>query len=329
MTLAPPPWPAWLAHAPAPFAHGAYRAFGALADEIACLTTEATKAPCPDLASIEIRGPDALDFLHGQFSGDIRALTTGASVLTAWCSAKGRVLFLVRVLRSADALHVLLPRAAAAAFVKRLRLYVLRAAVEIVDCSDSRGVLVINSPHALALPAVAAPLCLGSSADQRQHWLLGDFDPLAAAWQAMTTTAVGTAAAAVADIRRGLPALAPALTDEFLPQELNLDVLDGVSFNKGCYPGQEIVARVKFRGAVKRRLQRFRGTGDAAPAAGERVLSGTGNPVGTVLVSAPTASATFELLAVVDIDAQSTTPLLLATGALALTPAELPYAAVC
>ncbi|MBX9605856.1 MAG: hypothetical protein K2Y51_06505, partial [Gammaproteobacteria bacterium] len=209
--------------------------------------------PCfsEDLVALRVTGEDARDFLHGQFCGDVRALEIGQALLTAWLSPKGRALYLVQVLRAEDAFWLLLPAAQAAAFAKRLRMFVLRARVKVDDGTVD------------AMQALAATLGLPMrSADEASLHL----------------------------VCAGLPTLDATLSDAFLPQELNLDLLAGVSFNKGCYPGQEIVARVKFRGSVKRRVQRFALVTDAPPAPGARLLGDDGAPHGTVLLAARAAS---------------------------------------
>jgi folate-binding protein YgfZ len=102
---------------------------------------------------------------------------------------------------------------------------------------------------------------------------------------------------------RGEVLLDASLTDQFLPQELNLDILAGVSFNKGCYPGQEIIARVKFRGTVKRRVQRVHSATSLAAATGAPLVGADDARHGTVLTSTVNAAGSCEALAVIDLDA--------------------------
>lgn len=280
--------------------------------------------PCrsarPAMAVIRISGDDAADFLHGQFSADMRALAAGHSVLTAWCSPKGRVLFLPRLLRAASGPYfALLPANQSASFIKRLRMFVLRAKVAIEDCSVSHGVLVLDGvdappPDADVMPALDGERC----------WLVGPRDQLARLWDSLLVPAQGPAAALLTDIARGQPLLDVALTDQFLPQELNLDALAGVSFNKGCYPGQEIIARVKFRGAVKRRVQRIVIATAVAPLPGARLVSADDALGGTVLLAAAQANGTCAALAV--IDANSGPLYLAATPGASVEVLPLPYA---
>jgi len=292
--------------------------------EAVCDDGASVTPPCKStrsaLAVIEVTGEDAIDFLHGQVSADIRALSADQTLLTAWCSPKGRVLFMPRLLRTGNGtLIALLPQDQSAAFIKRLRMFVLRAKVTIEDRSSSHGVLVLDGA---AEPAGAAGLVLGIDGDRR--WLVGPREVLASVWDALGVPAQGDNAARLTDIARGEAMLPAALTDAFLPQELNLDVLAGVSFNKGCYPGQEIVARVKFRGTVKRRVQRVRLAAHHVPAPGARLLGSDDAHHGTVLVSAALSAGHSEALAVIDIDAG---PLHLADeSGSSLDTLTLPYA---
>ena len=167
------------------------------------------------LTPIRIDGADAAGFLHGQFTTDVTGLAPGQAGLSAWCDPKGRVIASFILARLDEVFWLLLPGALKEAFSKRLKMYVMRADVNIVDA----GVETEKIPELPTYPS-------GIDAD------------------ALETTS----------IRQGIPWLNPETSGRFLPQELNLDHLDAVSFTKGCYPGQEIIARLRYRGAVKRRL---------------------------------------------------------------------------
>ncbi len=294
-------------------------------DDGATLVTAPCKSARSALAVVHVSGDEARDFLHGQFSADLRALGAGDTRVTAWLSPKGRVLFMPRVVRGAGQDFLLvLPAAQCAAFCKRLRMFVLRAKVVIEDCSASDGVLVVDAApdHAPPMPSLADGVV--AARDGERLWLLGPRAALATLWDALALPAQNAVGACLADIARGDITLDAALSDEFLPQELDLDVRDGVSFNKGCYPGQEIVARVKFRGAVKRRVQRLALAAGDVPAAGARLLGDDDAHHGTVLMSAAREPGYGELLAVVDVDSG---PLhVAAMPTLTTTPLPLPYA---
>ncbi|MGB3289809.1 MAG: folate-binding protein [Burkholderiaceae bacterium] len=232
-------------------------------------------ASLSDLAVIEVAGADAVDFLHGQLTHDVKGLEPGRARLAGYCTAKGRLLGSMVIWRQSGqqepAVMMLLKADIAESLVKRLSMFVLRAKAKLrlADCrvlglalGDGPGLP--DSDPAVALPAapesaspwavtddaagtwIAAPSGL---ADIQRWWLIAgqpgtETDSMqgnAALWRAQ-------------DIQAGLPWIQAATQDLFIPQTLNLDLIDAVSFTKGCYPGQEVVARSHYRGTVKRRM---------------------------------------------------------------------------
>lgn len=269
----------------------------ALRDAIAQDTALRGKAADGMSAIIHVGGSEAVPFLHAQFSSDVAALAPGQCRLSAWCSPKGRVLFLLRVIRTDEACLLILPATQREAFARRLGMFVLRADVAISDLSDSHGILRCSGADASANDAALA-------SDGDQSWFVGETAQLCDAWPTIDLPVIGPHGIRLAAIRRGEAQLAPDLSDKFLPQELNLDLLGGVSFEKGCYPGQEIIARVRYRGEVKRRLRRFLAATADTVDAGTRLLDSAGNNTGTV-ISSISADGMNELLAVVDTGAEA------------------------
>jgi len=293
----PPAWPG--------LGHPLPETFTDTAVEAALSATTAVKTVQSERRVIRVSGADARSFLHGQFTADCRPLTPGAELLTAWCTPKGRVLFLPQVIATASGFLLLVPAVQADAFIRRLRMFVLRAAVEISDGGAEHGVLMVALPEPGAPPPALVECADGqvaSSSDARRHWLIGPEATLEAVWNALAMPAVGANAARLLAIRAAQPELTAATAEQFLPQELDLDRGTGVSFEKGCYPGQEIVARVRYRGSVKRRLARLGATAEAPPVAGTRLLDAAGGNVGTVLIGALTQPGAVEILAVLDLD---------------------------
>ena len=293
------------------------------------LEQSAVKAQLNWLSVLRVSGSDALSFLHAQFSADCRVLTTGTRIVTAWCTPKGRVLYLPWLIGGEDGVYVVLPATQFEAFMRRLRLYVLRAAVEITDLRASHAVIMLATPDTSPPPASfthASGLGSATSVDGCRHWLIAPQTHLADLWPTLRAAAAGTNATCLLGIRACEPVLNNATSELFLPQELDLDESGGVSFEKGCYPGQEIVARVRYRGTVKRRLARLEGNADKLPVAGTRILAAEVH-VGTVLCAAHARGDAVEMLAVLDLDAH--TRALTAEG-LALTlryPTSAPSAA--
>lgn len=260
-----------------------------------------------DSVSVEVRGADAGKFLHAQLSQTIDPRAATSAPLAGWLDARGRVRALLRVWPLPDRWLLSTPREGVDDLLKRLRMFVLRSAVTLRVADDvALAALLDPAPDWLAahgLPANAVPG--GVTARGDVSWLCVG----AGYWQALGPSAavaalepevarVPPAAAALAEIRLGLPAITPPLVDRFVAQMLNLDALGATAFDKGCYPGQEVVARVHNLGDVKRRVHRYSANA-TPPATGMAVTAAEGSAVGEVVRSAPTAEGC-ELLAVVD-----------------------------
>jgi folate-binding protein YgfZ len=288
--------------------------------------------PLPDLGCIEVRGADAAAFLHGQLSRTVDSLDGSRAPLAGWHDAKGRVRALLRIVRLPDRWLLLAPRDALASTASRLRMFVLRAKVQIAPSDEWLAAALVGADDEwLAAHALPAGTPVGGVVTRGElHWVrIGD-----RLWHALGSRAsietfeptlprASADETALAEIELGIPTIGAALVEHFVAQMLNLDLLDALSFDKGCYPGQEVIARVHHFGSVKRRMRRYACTCAAAPAAGSVVLDGAGNAAGEVVRSARAAGAGAELLAVVDQAA--------ARGALTVEGSELrelslPYA---
>lgn len=237
------------------------------ADATGCTLTDLSH-----LGLIEVAGPDAADFLQGQLTNDVRALTPAHSHLSAHLTNKGRMLALMRVLRPAEGVLLLLPRPVLPALNKRLSMFRLRAKATLTDRSDDLVVAGLVGDAAAGQLATSFPAVPdadnGVAADGERiavrmpgptpRFLL--IAPAAAMEQLWTALAAAGARPGDADhwhlieIRAGLPQVYPETADAFVPQQLNLQLIDGVSFKKGCYTGQEVVARMQYLGKVKRRM---------------------------------------------------------------------------
>ncbi len=281
--------------------------------------------PLPNLALLQLTGPDVRSFLQGQLSNDLDALTTEQSLLACCNSAQGRVQAVLHLIERSESIVALVPSAMLDATLTRLRKYVLRAKLTL---QDARKVL---QPYwaeesELAAQGWPVPQRLGEHRQQGEISVLRWPDPIQARFLVLRP---GTAEASdnaveqrwqLADIRAGLPQVLPETNESFVAQMLNVDVLGGISFNKGCYTGQEIIARAHFRGAVKRRMFRLQAA-CSAPTPGTRILN-NGEPAGEVVSAANTENGC-ELLAVLSL-AQHTAPLVLA-GEIPLQLLSLPY----
>lgn len=221
------------------------------------------------------RGADALTFLNGQLTNDLRALDHQRSLLAAHCTPQGRMLALARVFRRADAYAMELPRALTGELIGRLRKYLLRSKVAL-ELADDLVLLGFSGPEAgRTLAEVArreAPSAVNGTSTrdevtmlripgkQERYEIVAPVERARELWTALVdrgARAVGPAVWEWLDIEAGLPSVQPGTQEMFVPQTANLDLVDGVSFTKGCYPGQEIVARVHYLGRLKERMFRL------------------------------------------------------------------------
>jgi len=276
-------------------------------------------APLPDYACLAVSGEDALSFLQGQFSSDLKASAAGIGQLTSLSTAKGRVIAMPRLIRGEAAIHLVLPIVLAERIRAHLLRFTLRARVRISLAPGARVYGLAAAPEDLAavtenlllisLPgssALALAVDLGSEDDQppafRDWARLSRND-----WEGL-------------EIRAGLPEVVEATSERFVAQMMNLDLLGGISFTKGCYVGQEIIARAHHLGRIKRRMKLF-ACAQPGASAGDPVFDGD-RQVGTV-VRAVTVDAEHSLL-LASLPTASAAPTLGAQGA-ALQAMSLPY----
>lgn len=223
------------------------------------------------LSVIEVTGDDAQEFLQGQFSNDIDTVAPGGCQLSAYCNPKGRALAVVRVLRFGDGWWLLAPAALADSLCRRLRLFVLRAKVNIdMRPLARRGFIGAPGPPDSALENDAT-VCAQVAGIVPRQLIIGE----AAAMESFDTAPTASDDMwRLVDILSGLPQVYPVTAEEFIPQFINLDRVGGLSFTKGCYPGQEIIARLRHRGRVKQRMVAAHATGVETLAPGDAVYAG-------------------------------------------------------
>ena len=234
---------------------------------------------------LELSGADVAGFAQAQFSNDVRPLSPGRWQWNAWLDAQGRVRHFFALLRC-DAQRWLawLPLGGAGSMREELARFVFRADVRLGEPADW-------TLHRLLQGDGAGPIGIDQVAPHRDGFILAQ--PGGIAWLAPRAgaddDAEALAAWRMADIEARLPFVTPRLSGQFVAQALGLDRLGVVRFDKGCYPGQEIVARLHFRGGNKRHLQRLAIAGPA-PAPGTDLIDAAGRVAGSLLYAAPTAS---------------------------------------
>lgn len=300
-----------------------------------------------DLAVITLTGPDATSFLQSQLTQDVESLGPDQATLAGYCSARGRLFAsMVAVQQAEDQSEgwILLAKAdAAMAFAQRLRMFVLRAKVDVRISEDGViGVRVPESANAasseLAVPDPVAAWGVvrrdgqiwirvpeRDDAPDQRWWLLNAAgidadasDAMLQAWQAD-------------DIAAGLPWIQAATQEAFIPQTVNMDLIGGVSFTKGCYPGQEVVARSHYRGTIKRRMAYAQGDAISLEAAGQLAGADTfdagrpGRPCGRVVNAAVSNGALHVLMEVQLTDVNQADYRLESDDGHSVTVAPLPY----
>jgi hypothetical protein len=204
---------------------------------------------------LQVAGEDARAFLHAQLTNDIENLAPGAARYAGWCSAKGRLLASFLVVPSPDGFLLQLSRDLAPGVAKRLSMFILRSKVKISDATGQWA------QYGLWGPGDGEPLSVSESGGSITVRIEPDrslvFAPDPSSRRFLPNASPEDWA--LAEIRAGRPLIVQSTQDQFVPQMVNLELAGGVDFRKGCYPGQEIVARAQYRGAVKRRMVRLRG----------------------------------------------------------------------
>ena len=285
------------------------------------------------LGILQFAGADAVQFLQGQISNDSRRLAAGKPLLAAYSSPQGRVLAVLHLVPYSAGVLAILPRELVLPIQERLRKFVLRAKVSITDQSEALVVVGQTGDQAiraagLALPDPAVGYAETNAVgvarvgpDAARHWVLGTGDRLAALGLLGNDPAAIENAWRLADIRTGIPQIYAATSEYFVAQMLNLDLIDGISFTKGCFTGQEIIARTQHLGRIKRRLIRLH-----LPAGEWQIGQSLRLPDGRSgrLTELATNGAGFEALAVVNLevadgDAEAS------ANAVAATELALPY----
>lgn len=252
-------------------------------------------APLPHLGVIRVAGDDAARFLQGQLTQDFALIGPAEARLAAFCNAKGRMLAsFVGLKRAPDEILLVCSRDLLPATLKRLSMFVLRAKAKLTDASEEFTLAGIAGDALRALDAAdAAPWTLSSAAGgQLVRLYPADGQPRAlwvgpAGTPAPAGAALDPALWQWSDVRSGVATLSAPVVEAFVPQMLNYESVGGVNFKKGCYPGQEVVARSQFRGTLKRRA--FIAHADAQLAAGQEVFRAADaeQPAGLVAQAAP------------------------------------------
>ncbi|MBO9535388.1 folate-binding protein [Herbaspirillum sp.] len=263
--------------------------FGAAAPAPASL--ESFMAPLTGLGLIGVSGDDAASFLHSQLTNDVQRLDTSAARLAGYCSPKGRLLASFLMWRNPEFIFLQLPRPLQAAIQKRLQMFVMRAKAKLSDQGANTAIIGLAGPAAKNSLAEWYPVLpaepyakidnangtlirvADAAGSARYQWVTTP-EIVIAAWPRLSQhlAPAGPQAWRLSDIRAGVPQITLPTQEQFVPQMVNFELIGGVNFKKGCYPGQEIVARSQYLGKLKRRTLLATIDSDAA-AAGNEVFS--------------------------------------------------------
>ena len=327
--------------------------FGNLADELIAARDGAVLAPLLDMGLIRASGPDAALFLHNLMTNDVSGIDSSTARFAGFCTPKGRLLASFLIWREGDDFLLALPADTHASMLKKLSMYVLRSKVKLTDASaenvligykwpsTSSSALTLEDGKTLSteIPVRGVTSIVNGQVirlDQTRWMLAMNADVAIATWSSLKNTArpVGLAAWRWLEIAAGQPRVVAATQEAFVPQMLNMEhaAVGGVSFTKGCYPGQEIVARTQYLGKVKRRMYRVRlpeiYASDTHVAGAHVFAPETGDQhCGSLVTVAPAPGGGYDALVCVQSGAvEKNTVHLGALGGPVLSFLDLPYA---
>lgn len=298
--------------------------FGDAQGELAAAQNGTVLCDLSQFSILKVAGEDAQSFLQNMLSSDVREVSEQRAQHSSLNSPKGRMLASFLIWRTDGTDYFLqLPRSLCAAIQKRLSMFVLRSKVKITDVSGQQVCIGLAGEGAAALlqkqlgsvPQDALAVeqhdnaCVIRAGAQRfQINTTPQHAP--ALWQSLSAVArpAGSTCWDWLNIRDGIPVVLPATQEQFVPQMANLDLIGGVSFKKGCYPGQEIVARMQYLGKLKRRMYLAHIEGNTVPQPGAELFSAEmeGQASGMVVNATAAPGGGCDLLAVVQISSRET-----------------------
>ncbi len=313
-------WKEFLANAGAEFTDSGVAHYGNERRELSVAITGNVFADLSHYGLISVHGDDAETFLQGQFTNDIRKVSDGHSQLSGLCNPKGRLLATFRVFHRGDSYYLCLPATMLEDVIKRLRMFVLRSKVTLEDASDTfvhLGVSGGDAEQALRKIAGEFPEAVNTVVQDGNNTIIRvpgihpsyevftTIDDARQLWDQLNVQSapIGTDAWQLLDIQAGIPVILPQAREAFVPQMTNLQLIDGVSFQKGCYTGQEIVARMQYLGKLKRRMYLARVATDSRPAGDEEIFAADNaqQSAGKLLSAAPHPDGGYAMLVVLQI----------------------------
>jgi hypothetical protein len=317
--------------------------YGNFERELRIATAGNTLLDLSHLGLIAVHGEDAIDYMQNLFCNDVRDIDDNHSQLNAMCSAKGRVIANFRLFKRKEIFYLQLPVEMMEAITKRLKMFVLRAKVEINDASENFIRIGCTGPGIeKELSSIIGNI--PSEPNQVLHQgdltiirtnghfprfeLLGDLTVIKNIWEKLNVqaAAVGSYQWKLHNILAGIPTIYPETSEAFVPQAANFREIGSLSFTKGCYPGQEVVARTQYLGKIKRRMYLAHIESDVAAQPGDEIIDRDRTVVGKVVDCQSSPDDGCDLLAILQIEAAEKTQLTLNTEEMTpLKICKLPY----
>jgi hypothetical protein len=311
-----PDWQQFLTQQGATFDAGLVQHFGDAAAELRATAQGTVLCDLSQFGTLRASGEDAQAFLQNMLSNDIHEVDVSRTQLSSLNSPKGRMQATMLIWRDGDGYLLQLPRVLCEAMRKKLSMYVLRAKVKISDASDEIVLLGLSGENAqeiLRRQFGELPQLPFGFIDTEQAGVLKFSNTrfqisttvqyASTLWQSLNLHAqpVGSVCWDWLNIRNGIPVILPQTQEQFVPQMANLELIGGVNFKKGCYPGQEIVARMQYLGKLKRRMYLAHLDSGAAPQPGDELFSVEmeGQASGMIANASPAPDGGYDVLAVV------------------------------
>jgi folate-binding protein YgfZ len=296
-------------------------------------------------STVVVAGGDAAEVMQGQFTNDVNKVDEEHSQISAFCNNKGRMLANFRLFQNQQNYFLSIRNNLVASSIEHLQKYVLRAQVAIQDVSEQLihiGISGNNAENLLsdfidnlsaAIDSVSYNddyIAIRVAGKTPRYEIFCSLEHAKTLWESLreNTSTANSSYWDYLNIRNGLPFIDSNTREEFVPQMANMDLINGVSFEKGCYTGQEIVARTHYLGKQKRRTYRIKIISDEAPKAGDQLATDTSTDnqyTGTLVNVYQTAKNEYEALAVIQIAAVESEQLKLKDANAEITVLELPY----
>jgi folate-binding protein YgfZ len=316
-----PEWKDFLINAGAEFSDTKVESFGNPERERQIVHSGDTICDLSHYGLIAAYGEDAETFLQGQFTNDINHVDLDHSQLSSFCTPKGRMLANFRVFKRNETWYLSLPYELVEPTLSRLRMFVMRSKVTLENADDAMIRFGLNGPKAAdLLKDILGPIpedidtvtqhgnytILRVAGSEPRFEIYGLLESMTRLWQSLDVDAapVGASIWELLNIKAGIPFIVAQTSEAFVPQMANMELINGVDFKKGCYTGQEIVARMHYLGKLKRRMYRINIETDQAPMPGDSLYaeeSKGGTGTGTIVNAQQQADGSYDALAVIQI----------------------------